>query len=178
MTQKDALRWIKDNLSFVIKKSIEGTPYTEDWLAAMACREVWILIIRYAPTRRPSEMHPLMKGDYGQREGESKKQYHGFGYMQIDIGSYPDFVNSGDWKEPQKCFDKAVSVLNEKRAYITRKFPNLSGAALEDAITAAYNCGEGNVEKNLRKGKDVDSSTHGKDYSKDVRRIREMYLTL
>jgi hypothetical protein len=36
------------------------------------------------------------------------------------------------------------------------------------AAVAAYNTGPGNVEKSIKAGRDVDSSTAGHDYSKDV----------
>ena len=43
------------------------------------------------------------------------------------------------------------------------------------AITAAYNCGEGNVEKVIITGKDIDSRTFNKDYSKEVFRMKGLY---
>src|SRR5436190_18492056 len=108
MTDLQALQWIKDNLGRYIKTALElvpGTIYTEDWLAAMAYRETGILIHRYVPTGIPfKQICEKMKGDYGQRPGETEKQYHGFSFWQIDTGSYPDFINSGQWKDPvQSC---------------------------------------------------------------------------
>lgn len=179
MTELEILKWIKRNLSAPISDAVKGSDYTEDHLAAMAMREVGFLIARYASKGYlPENMHVLMKGDYGQRDGETEKQYHGYSYWQIDIDSYPDFIKSGNWKSPYSACIKAVSVLNEKKDYLKKQFPSLGGPKLEDAVTAAYNCGQGNVTKALRAGKDVDIFTFNKDYSKEVRRFRGMYLAL
>lgn len=174
MTEKQTLQWIKTHLGEYIREAIKGTIYTEDWLAGMCYRETGFLIDRYVTQgKTPEQIHGLMKGDYGQRPGETAKQYHGFGYWQMDTGSYPDFINSGDWKDPLKIAKKAVSVLNEKKASLEAK-----GISSEAAITASYNCGQGNVVKALRAGKDVDYYTHQKNYSKEVNRFREIYKTL
>ena len=89
MTQERILYWIRENLSGFIKKALEQYPdviYTEDWLAGMTYRETGFLIARYADKQMsPESIHSIIKGDYGRRDGELEKQYHGFGYMQIDI---------------------------------------------------------------------------------------------
>src|SRR5205814_5154441 len=120
----------------------------------------------------------LMKGDYGQRNGDSEKRYHGYSFWQIDIGSYPEFIRSGDWKDPFKSAVKAVSVLEEKRKYFDEKMPGLKDDKLNRAITAAYNCGQGNVFKALINFKDVDAYTFNHDYSKEVWRFRELYKAI
>lgn len=176
MTEKQILGWIKTNLAPVINKAIADsgtTLYTEDWLAAMAMREVNFLIARHA-AKPLAEVAKLMRGDYSQRKGETKPQYHGYGFWQIDIGSFPDFIKTGDWQDPYKCCMKAISVLEGKRKYLQPKFPTLDNRA----ITAAYNCGEGNVAKALKNGKDCDIYTHNKDYSKEVWRYRDIYNTI
>lgn len=186
MTEKDILRWINVNLGDPIDRALvharEKFPnhqYTKDWLAGITMRETGFLIARYVKEgAKPDVIHGLMRGDYGQRSGEKEKSYHGFGYPQIDIGSYPDFVKSGDWKDPFKVFRKAITVLEEKREYLVPKFPNLQGDSLYRAITAAYNCGQGNVAKVLTAGQDIDSRTYNKDYSREVWRFREIFKTL
>lgn len=173
------LKWIKENLGNIIATSIQGTPYTEDWLAAIAYRETGGLIDMYAYKHlRSPVLFSLMRGDYTQRHGEDEKSYHGYGFWQIDIGSFPDFVKSGDWKDPAKTCAMAIKVLEGKRKYITEKMPGLNGDALERAITAAYNCGEGNVMKALINREDVDHFTTGQDYSKVVFQAREVYKNL
>lgn len=173
------LKWIKDNLSEAILKAIEGTIYSEDWLAGIAMRETGFLIERYANQHLKADViFSLMKGDYGQRAGDPEKRYHGYSCFQIDIASYPDFIRSGDWKDPLKSAVKAVSVLEEKRKYFDEKMPGLKDDPLHRAITAAYNCGQGNVFKALINHKDVDHFTYNKDYSKEVFRFREAYKTI
>ena len=172
MTEKQTLLWIKTNLGGYIQQALKE-PYTMDWICAMTYRETGFLISRYVSKGLTSgKVHSLMKGDYSQRPGETKKQYHGFGYMQIDTGSYPEFVNSGAWKNPLSLYIKAISVLEEKRLYLTKSFPLMVGDQLYRAVTAAYNCGQGNVAKAIRKGLGVDHYTHQHNYSAEVWRLR------
>lgn len=179
MTERETLYWIRNNLSPFIQEAIKGTIYTEDWIAAMVMRETGFLITRYAIAKVfVRDTHAMMKGDYGQRKGESEKSYHGFSYMQIDIGSYPDFVKSGDWKDPAKVFPFAVKVLEEKRIYLQSHAVFTDPELLNRAITGAYNCGQGNILKALANNKDVDTYTYNHDYVKEVYRYREIYKNL
>lgn len=174
MTESNILRWIKDNLSGYIDQAIIDSNYSQDLLAGMTMRETGFLIARYiGEGKTPEEIHKLMKGDYSQRKEETEKQYHGYGYIQIDIGSYPDFIKSGDWQDPLKSYKKAVAVLNEKSVELGKY--NIH--ALE-AIVAAYNCGAYNARRALEKGNDVDLYTYQHNYSKEVDRYRGLYLTL
>lgn len=186
MTEKEILRWIGVNLGPTIDKVLEDARaknpdliYTKDWLAGIIMRETGLLIARYVPQKmKPEVIHTLMRGDYSQRDGEKEKTHHGYGYPQIDIASYPLFVKSGDWKDPFKALRMAVAVLEEKRKYLEPMFPNVKGDSLQRAITAAYNCGQGNVAKVLKDGLDIDARTHGKDYSREVWRYRAIFNSL
>lgn len=190
MTEKQTLLWIKLHLAGFINQALAEAKaknpsllYTEDWLAGMTYREVGELIARYVSQgKQPQQIHALMKGDYGQRPGEKTKSYHGYSYMQIDIASYPQFINSGKWQDPLECYRKAIEVLEEKRIYLfaSNRF-NVKDFPLDTAyraITAAYNCGQGNVAKALREGKSVDIFTHQRNYSAEVWRFREIYKSL
>lgn len=187
MTERQVISWIKTNLGETIRKALSMNSdviYTEDWLAAMAYRETGFLINRYASNLVQFKIIcDLMKGDFSQRPGEKEKNYHGFSFWQIDIKSYPDFVKSGDWKDPFKSCCKAIMVLEEKRSYLFGNNKHLDAGnydlhTIHRAITAAYNCGQGNVEKALKAGKDVDVFTFNHDYSKEVWRFREIYRAL
>ena len=186
MTERDILTWISTNIGDAIDKALVHArekfpdhPYTKDWVAGIIMRETGFLIARYVKEgAKPEIIHTLMRGDYNQRPGEKEKSYHGYGYPQIDIGSYPDFVKSGDWKDPFKTCVKAISVLEEKRLYLVPRFPNLQGDSLSRAITAAYNCGQGNVAKVLTDGQDIDARTYNKDYSAEVWRFRQIFNSL
>jgi hypothetical protein len=92
-----------------------GLLYTPDWLAGIAYRETGGLINKYGNVgTKPEIMHTIMRGDFSKRTGEKEASFHGYGYWQIDIGSFPEFVKSGDWKDPLKCCIKAIDVLESK----------------------------------------------------------------
>jgi hypothetical protein len=175
------MQWIKVNLGPIIINAVANTPYSEDWLAGMCARETGFLFTRYVNQQMPfAQICNLMKGDYGKRPGEIAKQYHGFGFWQIDINSFPVFINSGKWVEPLATAQMAITVLNGKRNYLEKKGwrDSLSESNWERAITAAYNCGEGNVQKALSQNRDIDCYTFSKDYSKEVFRYRIIYQNL
>jgi hypothetical protein len=177
-TDQKMMQWIKDNLSGIINQSIAGSGYTEDWLAGMCARETGFLFSRYANQGLSfAQLCPLMKGDYGKRPADAQKIYHGFGFWQIDIASFPAFVNSGKWTDPLETAKMAVKVLDGKKTYLRQKGwdQKLDPVMWQRAITAAYNCGEGNVHKALLNNKDVDCYTHTNDYSKEVFRYRKIY---
>lgn len=187
MTTRRALYWIRKELGPVIRQALamnKDVIYTEDWLAGMAYREVGQLIHRYVQPGVPINIIcSLMRGDYSKRENDKEGRYHGYSFWQIDIDSYPEFIKSGDWKDPFRSCCKAIMVLEEKRSYLFGNNRHLDAGnydlqTVHRAITAAYNCGQGNVEKALKNGLDVDRYTHNHDYSREVWRYREIYRSL
>jgi len=170
-SEADLLLWIKKHLGPYIQKAIAGTVYTEDWLGAIAARETGFLIIRYVNRGLGlEEITKRMKGDF------NNGIYHGFSFWQIDIRSFPDFINSGKWLDIQMSANKAVDVLTGKTNALKKYRERLGEHLFNRAITAAYNCGESNVEKAILALKDIDSRTFNKDYSKEVFRMRSVYL--
>ena len=181
LKEKDLMYWIKTNLGALIRDAIVGTVYTEDWLAGICARETGYKIIQYFNQGYSFEsICANMKGDWSKRSNDAEKKYHGFGFWQIDIDSYPTFVNSGDWADPAKCCKMAVAVLNEKRNYLISKHydQQLDPVMFQRAITASYNCGQGNVAKAINNGRDIDYYTFAKDYSREVFRYRDIYKSL
>ena len=175
------MQWVKDNLGSIMQQAIAGSVYTEDWLAGMCARETGFLFTRFVNQQKNfNEISLLMKGDFGKRKNDTVKIFHGFGFWQIDIDSFPDFVNSGKWTNPLETAKMAVTVLNQKRNFLIQKGwqQKLSAIEFERAVTAAYNCGQGNVDKALRNNRDVDFFTFSKDYSKEVFRYRNIYSNL
>lgn len=88
------------------------------------------------------------EGDF-QRDGP-----HGFGLMQIDKGSYPQFCLSGQWKSVEASIHMGASVLSSKQIQIqkgqglTLAIPGrsfvgakISLADLNRCAVAAYNAG-------------------------------------
>lgn len=180
MTETQTLQWIKTNLGSIIHLALQNSkpiPFTSSILAGMAMRETGIKIMKNHD-KTFQQVCELMKGDYGQRRGELVESYHGFGFWQIDIGSYPEFVKSGDWKDPYKCCLKAIKVLEEKRTYIASMINPISEPDLIRASIAGYNCGQGNTVKAIKLGMDVDRYTFNKDYSREVLRFAENYSLL
>lgn len=190
MTNIDILKWIRLNLGPVITQALAAAKaknpdliYTEDWLAAIAMRETGGLIAKRLSEggdklpsgRQLNVIAGLMTGDYSQRPGEKEKRYHGFGFWQADIGSFPAFVNSGNWKDPAKACAFAIQVLEDKRHWLKAHIDDFKGNDLDRCITAAYNCGEGAVRGSLNEGHDIDARTTGHDYSKNVWEFRELY---
>lgn len=192
MTNKDVLLWIKANLGGVINQALNEARtktaallYTEDWMAAIACRETGQLIAKrlyanpgLASGEQLARIAPLMTGDYSQRPGETEKTYHGFGFWQADIASFPQFVKSGQWKDPAKACAKAIEILEGKRLWLLEHVSDFKGYRIDKCITAAYNCGEGNVRAVIEEGHDVDIRTTDKNYSANVWEFRALYKTL
>lgn len=173
-TDKLVLQWIHAELGPVIRTVISALPntdFSEDWLAAIACRETRNLIWKFGCARgmdaAAAAVH--MIGDGG----------CGYSYWQIDIRSYPQFVKSGTWKNVEQSCIAAINCLSDKAAYLDKNHPKWETVELrEDAITAAYNCGQGNVANALRMNVSVDKFTAGGDYSSAVREYRNYYKTL
>lgn len=174
MNEISQLQWVKTNLGNAIKSALEGSPYTEDLLAAMTVRETGIIIQKQID---PVDWFKFV-GDFTQRPGEKQKSYHGYGPWQVDKGSFSGWIDAGNWLKPMACAQMAVDILKGKRRYITSHAPNLTGDALDRANVAAYNCGEGNVIKVIGRGLDIDAYTANQNYSAEVWRLREIYKTL
>ena len=105
---------------------------------------------------------------------------HGFGLMQIDIRSYPDFCHSGGWRNVSLGIQTGAQVLDSKRTQIEHGVGNhltvagyqfvglpLAPAQLERCAVAAYNCGLWAYYA-FSKGQDPDRFTTGHNYSADV----------
>jgi hypothetical protein len=105
--------------------------------------------------------------------------YHGYGLMQIDVGSYPDWIKSGAWHNPLEGIKKGAEVLAEKRREVANAAKasgqRLTEGALERISIAAYNCGASPAYKHWRSNTDPDESTTGKDYSQDVLARAEVF---
>jgi hypothetical protein len=101
---------------------------------------------------------------------------HGHGLMQIDDRSFKDYCAGEHWKEPASNIDFGCRILASKRAYLARACK--LGEIIERAAIAAYNCGEGKVEKAIDAGADVDLYTTGHDYSRAVLAFAEIYRGL
>lgn len=123
---------------------------------------------------------------------------HGHGLMQIDDGSFAEWLATHDWRDPYTNVSKGASILQaaigffqgraavkgytdgtrvqiDKSAARLKVAPGyypdprpLSGDALWRAAIAAYNTGSANVLMNLATNHPAEFTTTGGDYTSDV----------
>ena len=116
---------------------------------------------------------------------------HGYGIMQIDDRSFPEWTNSGLWKDVNAAIQKGALVLHSKEQTIRNgqgkrlkvgSTPfvgkgQLSKDELLRTAIAAYNSGLW-AYYNLTKYGDPDRRTTGRDYSKDVLKRAQVFRKL
>jgi len=102
---------------------------------------------------------------------------HGYGLMQIDAGTDPEFCHSGQWRNAALGISRGANILAQKRDQIEHlvgrsclvggyHFIGKAGAPIAVTI-AAYNCGLW-AYYNFSCGRNPDTSTTGHNYSRDV----------
>jgi hypothetical protein len=116
--------------------------FDTDFLLAIASRETNLLNI---------------KGDF--HDGA----YHGFGIMQVDVGTDPDFCASWTPDMVEPSIQAGTKILGGKRDSLEAK--NITDPK---AIAASYNTGASNVIHSIANGFDPDRTTTGHDYGSDV----------
>jgi hypothetical protein len=89
--------------------------------------------------------------------------YHGFGIMQVDIGTDPAFCASWTPDKVQPSIERGTEILAAKRDRLAAK-----GITDLKAIAAAYNTGEGNVIHSIQNHLDPDTTTTHHNYGADV----------
>jgi hypothetical protein len=115
-----------------------------------------------------------MKNEVGDRG-------HGYGLMQVDVGTDPTFCHSGAWQDPHASIERGVQILESKRTLVGRgvgkamsvggyRFTGKAFASqdeLNQVAVAAYNCGLW-AYYCFSRGESVDKFDTGHDYSSDV----------
>ena len=112
---------------------------------------------------------PAGTGDRARRHGllPPDNQGWGRGLMQADYAASDFAKDPTKWKDPKQNIEFGCKEL----ASNLKRFQNKNLSSVFEtfrAAIAAYNTGQGNVDKSLSIGRDVDSTTAGRDYSKDV----------
>ena len=106
---------------------------------------------------------------------------HGYGLMQIDIRTDPDFATSGGWRNVPHSIERGAQILDQKRSAILHGqgaslsvggYQFIGARMLENDVllrvaTAAYNCGLWAYYA-FSRGEDLDRFTTGRNYSSDV----------
>jgi len=126
--------------------------FDTEFLLAIASRETNLLNI---------------KGDF--RDGV----YHGFGIMQVDVGTDPDFCAKWTPDQVDGSIQRGTKILAGKRDSLAAK--NVTDLK---AIAAAYNTGASNVIRSVESGVDPDRTTTGHDYGSDVIARRAVFVKL
>jgi hypothetical protein len=184
MTEQAIITWLKNNVGAAIQQAITDTGeqlISADTLVGMAMRETGLKVMNLLGAGHTAPgLFTLIQGDWGKRATDARERYHGYGLWQIDVASYPDFVNSGDWKDPYKCCVKAIEVLNEKKKYLLERFPGLDSNPENFLmeIVAAYNCGQGAEAMAIHLQKDVDARTFNNDYANEVFRFSGIFAQM
>jgi hypothetical protein len=102
--------------------------------------------------------------------------YHGFGIMQVDIGTDRGFCNSGAWKDVKAAIERGTQILDGKRTYLANH--GVQEPALTRASVSAYNTGEGNAWRSIKLERNTDHTTTGGDYAADVMARAEVFKRL
>lgn len=169
-TTKIIFNFIHDNLEQIHIEATKDTIYDKDDMAGIVSREYGFLI--------PGKIKNGQSFEYITRHATGDSG-HGISFYQIDDRSYRDFLKENPLDDETRDINelvlvyakKAIECLEEKRKYLEGKGwtkDKLGEELYKRAIFAAYNCGQGNVNKALSRGYDVDHYTYNKDYSKCV----------
>ena len=107
---------------------------------------------------------------------------HGYGLMQIDVRTAPDFCHSGVWRNVELGIQKGAQILDAKRTEIEHGYGHslhvggytflgrqVDAVHLTRVSVAAYNCGLW-AYYCYSKGEDPDRLSTGHNYSADVLR--------
>jgi len=155
---------LKESLLIQFKRVIE-----RGWLAyfnEFSKRYDFPLPLLLAIASRETSMKDI-RGDF--RTGK----YHGYGIMQVDIGTDPVWCSQWATGKVRESIERGTQILKGKFTYLANH--GLVEQQLTDYGIAAYNGGEGNALKAFNSGKSADSFTTGKNYSTDVKNRMKIF---
>ncbi len=166
--KKNRFGWSEFDLWLQFQRAV-----TEGWIAYMRefGRLYDIPAYRIAAIASRETNIQNIRGDYSQRKGEVTKRYHGFGVMQVDLNTDPDFArrwNAAVHKSDmaRESFEKGVKILKSKYTYLANK--KLTEPILTRYAIAAYNGGERRAYDAWIDNESPDSITTKKNYYSDV----------
>jgi hypothetical protein len=175
---------------------------------ARAVEEGWLPHFRAAATRYAERVEVLM--GIASRETEMGGDLlpdgsfewlvkpgdggHGFGLMQVDRKSYPEWVATGAWQHAHAGIHQGAAVLAAKRDGLMRRAGQIVSVTdrktravyrftmphwtdpglLEKVAIAAFNSGDW-APYHVTKGRDCDFGTTGKNYSDDVLKRADLF---
>jgi soluble lytic murein transglycosylase-like protein len=113
---------------------------------------------------------PAGTGDWAPRHGKMPPDGLGWGrgLMQADYAASAFAKDATEWTDPRQNIEFGCNELATDLQHYKTRFADLPAEKQLQAAIASYNTGPGNVDRSLNKGRDVDSTTAGHDYSADV----------
>lgn len=153
-----------------IKQHFEKA-YQRGWIPYFAKASLqydFPLALLLAIASRETNMNNIM-GDYRKSKHFPKGGYHGYGIMQVDIGTDPAWISSGRWKNVNEAIMHGTKILDSKRKELNRMW--VGTRTLREflwTLAASYNTGSGRAYPNFKQHGNPDKTTTGGDYGKDV----------
>lgn len=160
----------------------------------IALQNGWIkLFVQHAAKYQHSVAHVMaiasretnmsnIRGDYRASKHFPNKGYHGYGIMQVDIGTDPAWIKSGAWKNVGESIARGCKILNDKarevKALADTQNVKLSQHDFLWIVSASYNHGSKGSFKDFVNSADPDINTTGNDYGADVLSRMEQFQYL
>lgn len=110
-----------------------------------------------------------MKGDYRKSKHFPSGGYHGYGIMQVDVGTDPAWIATSRWQNVDEAIMHGAKILDAKRDELNRVWQG--SRTLQQflwVLTASYNHGVVDSYRDFRAEGSPDGDTTGHDYGKDV----------
>lgn len=168
MTEKEILKILYEDLYSYISPKVSGTIYSVCDIIALAYRESGSTIAkRWTDNMKWEDKLSI----YNNFMGDSG---HGHSIYQIDDRSYLPWIKTGAWRCLNEATAKCIEVLKEKQRFLEAKGYNIRSLGYTDfkmCVFCAYNTGQGNVYKALKRGKDPNDYTAHKNYGREVVRL-------
>lgn len=138
------------------------------FFAAAALKYDFPLALVMAIASRETNMSNI-KGDFRKSKHFPNGGYHGYGIMQVDVGTDPGWIASGAWQRVDEAIMHGTKILDSKRDELNRMW---SGSrTLQQflwVLAASYNHGTKGSYSDFKEHGSPDLHTTGHDYGRDV----------
>jgi hypothetical protein len=110
-----------------------------------------------------------MKGDFRKSKHFPSGGYHGYGIMQVDVGTDPAWIVSGAWQKVDQAIMHGTKLLSDKRNQLNNMWSGTR--TLKEflwVLAASYNHGAEGSYNDFKAHGSPDLHTTGHDYGADV----------
>jgi hypothetical protein len=138
------------------------------YFAQAALKHDFPLALLMAIASRETNM-TNMKGDFRKSKHFPNGGYHGYGIMQVDVGTDPSWIASGAWQQVDQAIMRGTGILAGKRDQLNNMWQG--SRTLKDflwVLAASYNHGTLDSYRDFKNEGSPDGDTTGHDYGKDV----------